>query len=72
MVCPEEWGESFGEEFYDFSLDNALYYSPQNADLRISEKSKPVDGQLSFPLMSGDEIIEMANKIKAKAGNEDE
>lgn len=25
-VCPEEWEDSFGDEFYNFSLDNDLYY----------------------------------------------
>ena len=26
LVCPDEWNGSFGEEFYDFILQNDLYY----------------------------------------------
>lgn len=72
MICPEEWGDSFGEEFYDFSLDNAVFYYPKNVNLKITEKSRPVEGQISFNLLSEDEIMEIAEKIKKKAGAENE
>ena len=72
MICPEEWGDSFGEEFYDFSLDNAVFYSPKNVNLRISEKSRPVEGQISFNLLSEEEIMEIAENIKKKVGAENE
>lgn len=42
-ICPEEWGNSFGEEFYNFSLDNMLYYMPKDTDLKANKKSRPVD-----------------------------
>lgn len=70
MICPEEWGDTFGDEFYDFSLENSLYYSSNPSDLRISEKSKPVEGQLSFSLMSGNEVIQFAQRLKNKVGND--
>lgn len=70
MICPEEWGDSFGEEFYSFSLENSLYYLSKYSDLGISEKSKPIDGQLSFPIMSGNEILQIAKNLKVKAGND--
>lgn len=70
VICPEEWGDSFGDEFYNFSLDNSLYYSPKHSDLRISEKSKPVEGQISFNIMSGAEVLQLAESIKKKVGND--
>ena len=70
VICPEEWGDSFGEEFYSFSMENSLYYSPKHTDLRLSEKSRPVEGQLSFPLLSGNEIMQIAENLKIKAGND--
>lgn len=72
VICPEEWGDSFGDEFYEFSMENSLYYSPRHSDLRLSEKSKPVDGQLSFDLMTGPEVLQMAEKLRKKAGNDGE
>jgi hypothetical protein len=70
MICPEEWGDSFGDEFYEFSIENSLYYSPKNMNLKISEKSMPISGQLSFNLMSGKEVMQMAENIRKKAGND--
>lgn len=72
VICPEEWGDSFGDEFYEFSMENSLYYSPRYSDLRLSEKSIPVDGQLSFDLMTGPEVLQMAEKLRKKAGNDGE
>ena len=70
MICPEEWGDTFGEEFYEFSMENALYYSPKHTDLKLSEKSKPIEGQLSFDIMTRTEVLQMAENIRKKVGNE--
>lgn len=69
-ICPEEWGDSFGEEFYNFSLDNILYYMPQETDLNSSEKSRPVEGDLPFAVMNSAEVLQLAEKIKHKVGKE--
>ena len=67
-VCPEEWGDSFGNEFYDFSLDNCLYYAPVNDNWRIQQKCKAIEGQLSFNLMSNEELLDTAEYIKENIG----
>ena len=67
-VCPEEWEDSFGDEFYRFSVDNDLYYAPHNEPLNTGEKSQPVEGQLKFHLMSGSEIMDTAEKLRIKVG----
>ena len=25
-MCPEEWNESFGDEFYEYALDNSFFF----------------------------------------------
>gem|GEM_PF-6399792 len=30
LLCPEDWNGSFGEEFYDFIVQNDLYYIRRN------------------------------------------
>ena len=67
-VCPEEWGDSFGDEFYDFSIDNSLYYAPANDNWHIKQKSKAIDGQLSFSLLSDEQILNTAEQIKEALG----
>lgn len=63
-ICPEEWGDSFGEEFYDSCIDNSLYYAPGNETWRLSQKSTPLTGQLDFPIMSSDELKASEENLK--------
>ena len=64
QICPEEWGDSFGSEFYDFSLDNSLYYSNGTEKLYSDEKSRAVGGQLPFKLLTTDEVLSNAQRIR--------
>ena len=43
---------------------------PSSLKEGISKKSRPVDGQLSFDLMTETQLYEMAESIKKKAGND--
>ena len=65
-ICPEEWGDSFGSEFYDFSLDNSLYYAPVNQTWGMNQKSRPVNGQISFSLLTPQEVLESAAQIRTR------
>lgn len=71
-ICPEEWGDSFGEEFYTFSLDNELYYSSDVVNWHLSEKSREVSGQMSFSIMSETDLLDTVKQLKLKvaSGNE--
>jgi hypothetical protein len=71
-ICPEEWGDSFGSEFYDFSLDNSLYYAPVNQSWGISQKSRPVNGQISFSLLTPQEVLENATLIRTRLEDNNE
>lgn len=71
-ICPEEWGDSFGNEFYNFSMDNMLYYLPKDTSLNADEKSHPVEGQLSFEIMNSNEVLQCAKSLKEKVGKNHE
>ncbi len=71
-VCPEEWVDSFGEEFYDFSLENDLYYTRNNTNWNSSAGSKIVDGQVQVPILSHDELMASAEQLRIKAVTTDE
>lgn len=49
-VCPEDWEDSFGSEFYDYVAENELYYLPQNTDLGLSSRGSPLTNQLPFEI----------------------
>lgn len=61
-VCPEEWEDSFGDEFYEFSVENELYYLKSVPNLRSDAKCRTVDGQAISPL-SKEEVLESAAKL---------
>lgn len=63
-ICPEEWEESFGDEFYEFSMDNELYYLKSVPGLRSGVKCRDVDGQRKIALLSQAEVLESAAKIR--------
>ncbi|WP_304408229.1 hypothetical protein [Bacteroides acidifaciens] len=71
-VCPEEWEESFGDEFYEFSMDNELYYLKSVPNLRSGIKCRDVDGQQQISLLSHAEVLESAAKIKMGVTGTDE
>ena len=62
-VCQEEWGDSFGKEFYDFSLDNDIYYS-RSKQLGSREKCRVVDAQNIVDIWSQEQLMEGVEKIK--------
>lgn len=71
-ICPEEWGDSFGEEFYNFSMENMTYYLPKDTNLKANAKSRPVEGQLAFEIMNEAEIVQFSENLKRKADERDE
>lgn len=71
-VCPEEWEESFGDEFYEFSMDNELYYLKSVPSLQSSVKCRDVEGQQQLLLLSREEIIESAAQIRTGVKTTDE
>lgn len=64
-MCPEEWDNSFGEEFYAYCI-GSLYYLPTGTDWRASVKCKDVDGQQPFEIMSEGEIISGFETLRLK------
>ena len=65
-VCTAGWGDAFGEEFYDFSLENNLYYSRKKADWNSRAECKRVEEHPAVRIMSPTELQECAARLKAK------
>lgn len=65
-LCPEEWDESFGEEFYDFSLQNSFYYIATFGDWKPDAKSVPVHDSGQMKLVSKVEIEENLENLRIR------
>ena len=50
-MCPAEWTDDFGEEFYEHVLENGFYYLTPDSEWRTTVASIPAPGieQLTVP-----------------------
>jgi len=65
-ICPEEWGDSFGEEFYDFSVENGLYYAPATTQLHAEAQGRIYTGQLPISLPSESDVLALAEQLRTQ------
>lgn len=43
-LCPEEWADDFGEEFYEHSLENGFYYIAPDSEWNSQAQSIAAPG----------------------------
>ena len=65
-MCPEEWNESFGEEFYDHALENSFYFLAPRTDWRATSQSVAAPGIPQMSVKTEDELETVLEKLKAK------
>ena len=71
-ICPEEWEDSFGSEFYDFALENGLYYLPDNARLGADVKSTAIPSEIQVAVMHPEALLDEAQKLRMRMEEADE
>lgn len=47
-LFPEQWGDGFGEEFYDHMLENEIFYMAGSADWQTRRPSVPAPGMAQY------------------------
>ena len=65
-VCPDEWGDTFGSEFYDFSIDNGIYYLPTTTGLNTNVKCQAVEGQSNITIVPSEQLLIEADTLKKR------
>ena len=65
-MCPEEWGDSFGEEFYDYALDNSFYYLTPKWNAQAECVSAPGIEQVT--IASPEQLRQSLALMKERAG----
>ena len=65
-LCPEEWSNSFGEEFYDFTLQNSFYYIAPFEEWTPDARSLPVHGPGQIPSLSNSEVNENLENLRIR------
>ena len=55
-LCPEEWDEDFGEEFYEHTLDNGFFYIAPNTEWHSQAKSILAPGMVQFATTTPEQL----------------
>ena len=64
--CPEEWGDTFGEEFYDFALQNSFYYIAPFENWMPGAGSSPVHSSGQVSPISPDEVSNKLERLRMR------
>lgn len=68
-LCPEEWNDSFGDEFYEYSLQNSFYFIAPRTDWKAQEASRAVPGQDTVPILTDAELEERMTNLRKRVGS---
>lgn len=70
LLCPEEWNDSFGEDFYDFCIQNSFYYIRSGSNWDTQAKGVAVYKSVRSGISTEKELISEIQGIKAGMGDE--
>ena len=65
-LCPEEWGDSFGDEFYEHTLENSFYYLSNSYNWNASASSRVVDGLSPIRVLSSQELQDRQQSLRER------
>ena len=71
-LCPEEWSDDFGEEFYEHTLENGFYYLTPYTEWKAQSQSVPAPGIEQFKTPSTDDLQLQIDLLKRGADSTDE
>ena len=55
-LCPAEWTDDFGEEFYEHILENGFYYLAPDSEWRTTAASVPAPGMEQFDVPTAEQL----------------
>ncbi len=70
-LCPEEWSDDFGAEFYEHVLENDFYYLSPNSDWHADAVSIPAPGIPQISLPSEQELQERIAELTKETETQD-
>ena len=63
-LCPDEWSDSFGEEFYEHVLENGFYYIEPGEEWQSDSPSIPAPGIQQYTTASVNDLNNSIDRIK--------
>lgn len=68
-LCPEEWNDSFGEEFYDHTMLNDFYFLAPRSDWKAQAKSMVAPGFEQITTVSEEELLTSIENLRMRVGS---
>lgn len=68
-LCPEEWSDTFGQEFYDYGVQNEFFFITRNYDWKAQSKAITIPGLESTTVLSADELQMTIENLRLKVGS---
>ena len=68
-MCPDEWQDSFGDEFYDYALDNSFFFLSPKTDWKAGCRSVDAPGIQQIKIKTDEDLEISIEILKHKAGN---
>lgn len=68
-LCPEEWNDTFGEDFYDYSLQNSFYFLAPRSDWNAQAPCMDVPGFSQYPVMTDSELKQSEINLRKRVGS---
>jgi hypothetical protein len=56
-LCPDEWQDNFGDEFYDYALENSFYFLAPRKDWNAQASSIPAPGIQQVAVLTEDQLL---------------
>lgn len=69
-MCPEEWSDTFGKEFYAYALDNSFYFLAPKTDWKADTKSIAAPGIRQLTVMTEEELEQHIELLRQSEGAE--
>ena len=63
-LCPDEWTDDFGDEFYEHTLENGFYYLTPDEDWQTGAQSIPAPGMEQYTIPSSEDLQQHMENIK--------
>lgn len=67
-LCPEEWTDDFGEEFYEHTLENGFYYIAPNTEWHSQAKSVLAPGMEQFASTTPEQLRLSIDDLRINTG----
>lgn len=68
QLCPEEWNDTFGQEFYEYSMQNGFLFITRGYDWKAQAKAVAIPGSFNVTVLSADELQSSFDNLRMMVG----